>query len=165
MKNIAHPLASAASTAGPCPTICKSSKTPRHWKLPRNCGLIWKHNYRHNLVENLGSFVLCCWGFTGLSRLRSCRAGQLPIDTVPGQAYGCILSFHSLEHHSRENGWCVSGGGLTGVRVEFRFGIHSTVPHWSVNRLICYTSTLFQNVIKEELFLTAWKRYYSGISH
>ena len=22
------------STAGPCPTICKSSRTPRHWKLP-----------------------------------------------------------------------------------------------------------------------------------
>ena len=24
----------AASTAGPCPTICQSSRTPRHWKLP-----------------------------------------------------------------------------------------------------------------------------------
>ena len=28
-----HP-APAASTAGPCPIICKSSRTPRHWKLP-----------------------------------------------------------------------------------------------------------------------------------
>ena len=26
--------APAASTAGPCPTICQSSRTPRHWKLP-----------------------------------------------------------------------------------------------------------------------------------
>ena len=25
--------APAASTAGPCPTICQSSRTPRHWKL------------------------------------------------------------------------------------------------------------------------------------
>ena len=27
--------APAASTAGPWPTICQSSKTPRHWKLPK----------------------------------------------------------------------------------------------------------------------------------
>ena len=26
--------APAASIAGPCPTICQSSRTPRHWKLP-----------------------------------------------------------------------------------------------------------------------------------
>ena len=26
--------APAASTAGTCPTICQSSRTPQHWKLP-----------------------------------------------------------------------------------------------------------------------------------
>ena len=26
--------APAASTAGPCPTICQNSRRPRHWKLP-----------------------------------------------------------------------------------------------------------------------------------
>ena len=34
MKNIVHPSAPAASTADPCPALCKSSRTPRHWKLP-----------------------------------------------------------------------------------------------------------------------------------
>ena len=31
--------APAASTAGTCPTICRSSRTPRHWKLPSTIGL------------------------------------------------------------------------------------------------------------------------------
>ena len=34
IQNIANRPAPAASTAGPCPTICKSSRTPRYWKLP-----------------------------------------------------------------------------------------------------------------------------------
>ena len=37
-KQPIHP-APAASTAGPCPTICQSSRTPRHWKLPSTIAL------------------------------------------------------------------------------------------------------------------------------
>ena len=33
IKQPTHP-ATAASTAGPCPTIYQSSRTPLHWKLP-----------------------------------------------------------------------------------------------------------------------------------
>ena len=56
-----------------------------------------------------------------------------------------------LERHSRENGWRMSGVGLTGVCVEFRIGIHylhSAFTHWSDTRRC-------KNVIKEVLCLQA----------
>ena len=33
-KKKTHRPAPAASTVGPCPTICQNSRTSRHWKLP-----------------------------------------------------------------------------------------------------------------------------------
>ena len=41
-----------------------------------------------NKIEKLGSFVLfvCVEVLRPSQQLRSCRAGQLPINTVPGQA-------------------------------------------------------------------------------
>ena len=46
-KQPTHP-APAASTAGPCPTICQSSKMPRHWKLPST---IARPNNPHNVLS------------------------------------------------------------------------------------------------------------------
>ena len=40
--------APAASTAGPCPTICQSSRTPWHWKLPST---IARPNHPCNLIS------------------------------------------------------------------------------------------------------------------
>ena len=48
---IAHP---AASTEGPCPTICKSSRTPRHWKLPSTISQP-NHPVRRQVMGRVGS--------------------------------------------------------------------------------------------------------------
>ena len=49
----------------------------------------------------------------------------------------CPFTHIKLEHHSREDGWRVSGMRLIGVCVEFSIGIHylhSAFPHWSENQ-------------------------------
>ena len=72
--------------------------------------------------------------------------------------YSVLSLTPKLEHHSRKNGWCVSGVGLTGVWVKFSTGIHylhSAFLHWSDARKC-------KNVITGVLFLRAWKRYEFG---
>ena len=69
--------------------------------------------------------------------------------------YSVLSLTLKLEHHSRENGWRVSGVGLTGVWVKFSIGIHYlhwAFPQWSDTRKC-------KNVIREVFFLRAWKRY------
>ena len=67
------------------------------------------------------------------------------------KAYGCILSFHSHSNSSiTPDGWRMSG-----VWVEFSIGIHylhSAFPHWS-------DTPKCKHVIREVLFLRAWKRH------
>ena len=48
--------APAASTAGPCPTICQSSRTPRHWKLPST---IDRPNHPQMICNLLKSDLAC----------------------------------------------------------------------------------------------------------
>ena len=67
-KTTTHPSRPAASTEGPCSTICQSSRSHRHWKLPSTIALPNHPRKKWMLLLKMGVMEGCDWSEWLLNR-------------------------------------------------------------------------------------------------